>query len=101
VGAESFRDYFSGSTAQEAFDNAVKEAQHYHGHGGYTGTIAEKDSFQMATSKILSNEEANHLADELENTTFSDKWGPAGCIQINSSQNSFNKTFMFFGWASS
>jgi len=31
-----------GKTAQEAFDAAVAQARHEYGHGGYTGTIAEK-----------------------------------------------------------
>ena len=33
--------------AQSAFQHAVKEAAWDHGHSGYTGTIAEKDSFEM------------------------------------------------------
>lgn len=31
-----------GATAAEAFNAARAEAQYEHGHGGYTGTIAEK-----------------------------------------------------------
>ena len=35
----------SGATAKEAFNSAVDHALYEHGHGGYTGTIAEKDTF--------------------------------------------------------
>lgn len=36
----------------EAFNSEVSSAQHYHGHGGYTGTIAEKDGYEDITDKI-------------------------------------------------
>ena len=47
MGAEVFESYAQGATAAEAFHNAVNEAQYLHGHGGYTGTIAEKSSFVL------------------------------------------------------
>lgn len=45
MGAASFRSINAGDTAADAFDQAVAEALHEYGHGGYTGTIAEKDGF--------------------------------------------------------
>lgn len=47
MGAEMFTTQAAGNTAEEAFRNAIKDALHWHGHGGYTGTIAEKDSFEL------------------------------------------------------
>ncbi len=48
MGAEGFTTFAKGRTAKEAFEKAVTEAQYEYGHGGYTGTIAEKEhSFKM------------------------------------------------------
>jgi hypothetical protein len=45
MGATTFTDAQVGTTADEAFRAAVRGAQYEYGHGGYTGTIAEKSSF--------------------------------------------------------
>lgn len=45
MGANTFWMISEGKTASEAFAAAVREARHMHGHGGYTGTIAEKNDF--------------------------------------------------------
>lgn len=45
MGATDFTDIGNGSSAAEAFRSLVEAALHVHGHGGYTGTIAEKDGF--------------------------------------------------------
>lgn len=45
MGATNFETTATGKTAREAFLNAVNEAHYWHGHGGYTGTIAEKPGF--------------------------------------------------------
>ncbi len=83
-----------GSTAALAFRAAVDEARHEFGHGGYTGTIAEKRDFVVLAvpkgrdaKEYSGSEEALDLVD--------DKWGPAGCVQIAPN------VWAFFGWASS
>ena len=45
MGANHFFTYATGKTIDEAFNTAVVEARHWHGHGGHTGTIAEKHEF--------------------------------------------------------
>lgn len=45
MGATNFETTATGKTAREAFLNAVNDAHYWHGHGGYTGTIAEKPGF--------------------------------------------------------
>lgn len=45
MGADTFEIFGYGKTAREAFSAAREDAQYEHGHGGYTGTIAEKDSY--------------------------------------------------------
>ena len=101
MGSDRFRSYSSGKTPEEAFIKAVKKAKYDYGHHGYSGTIAEKDSFQLATLNLLSDEEANVLADNLELSTFFDKWGPAGCIPLESKSEEGYCEYLFFGWASS
>lgn len=48
MGATTFSTYGYGKTAQDAFRQAVEQAQWDYGHGGYTGTIAEKHSYVVA-----------------------------------------------------
>lgn len=47
MGSDTFGVYSVGKDPKEAFDAAVSSAQYDYGHAGYTGTIAEKDSFTM------------------------------------------------------
>ena len=47
MGADNFKTTAVAPTARKAFALAVKEAQYEYGHGGYTGSIAEKDSFVL------------------------------------------------------
>lgn len=42
MGATNFSTVAAGKTAAEAMRAAVEEAHWWHGHGGYSGTIAEK-----------------------------------------------------------
>jgi len=95
MGANTFTTHARGNTAKEAFDNAVTDAKYYSGHGRYTGTIAEKGSFVMI--EVPEGETPFQYAEKLideDDQRVSDKWGPAGCIQLN------DKEYLFFGWAS-
>jgi len=95
MGATTFMTRSRGGSAKEAFRDAVEEARWEEGNGGYTGTIAEKDSFVMITndSDIPDNEYANMLINN-EDPRVDDKWGPAGCIKAD------DGSYLFFGWAS-
>jgi hypothetical protein len=87
----------SGKTAREAFNSAINEAQCERGHGGYTGTIAEKTSYVMiklpAEYEKRPREYASKLFDNAD-SRIDNKWGPAGCFDLG------NGDYMFFGWAS-
>lgn len=95
MGAHSFVTVAKGESAQDAFNQAVSDAQYENGHGGYTGTIAEKSEFRMVT--------VPHGVDPLkyaEQSIFDhplsrDKWGPAGCVDLGDGR------FAFFGTAPS
>ena len=98
MGACNFDVVGHGKTAKTAFKKARAEALKAFGDRGYTGTIAEKDSFlevklspEVIADKKLFWAKINELLDSDE---FEDKWGPAGCVKIADGQ------FFFFGWAS-
>jgi hypothetical protein len=95
MGADVFMITATGVSARDAFTNARQEALHYSGHGGYTGTIAEKDSFNVITLK--EGLEPHKYADELidnRDPRIDNKWGPAGCFDLGGGR------YLFFGWAS-
>lgn len=102
MGACTFAVVEKGKSAQDAFDRATAGARYEYGHGGYTGTIAEKDEFVMIkpdqdTTNWL-NVDFSNFADKLiehEDPRIDDKWGPAGCIDMGGGK------YLFFGWASS
>jgi hypothetical protein len=103
MGASEFFTTSFGDTAQAAFRSAVEEAQYESGHGGYTGTIAEKDDFKLASSELFETREAamDFASKKMEddNHFCQDKWGPAGCVRFKGKDA---KTwYLFFGWASS
>jgi len=95
MGATTFECEARGSTAQGAFDLAVKEAQHDYGHSGYTGTIAEKETFVQIPLPEGADPfvYADSLVDSYDER-IEDKWGPAGCFDLG------DGLFYFFGWAS-
>jgi hypothetical protein len=96
MGASDFCVKGSGKTAKEAFNAAVEDARYEHGHSGYTGTIAEKDSFKMISvpDGIDPVEYAYQLLEE-DDDRIADKWGSAGCIKLGDDK------WLFFGYASS
>lgn len=104
MGACEFFTTATGKGAQDAFQNAVRDAQYECGHGGYTGTIAEKGSFVIIN--VPEGKKPWDYADELINAgdpRIDDKWGPAGCIQLGAPKGAKDDTvgrYLFFGWAS-
>ncbi len=97
MGGTTFMIRVKGKSADAAFRAAVKDAQHEHGHGGYTGTIAEKSSFVTfvgpVDKSVTPEAYAGAMLDD-ENSQVYDKWGPAGCIKVAEGE------YLFFGWAS-
>jgi hypothetical protein len=105
MGACDFYYRQRDKTAREAFRRAVEDAQWEYGHGGYSGTIAEKGSFVMIHSEEVTSHDtaydyASRLIEECDRRIW-DKWGPAGCIEIPDSEKDGTKEFLFFGMASS
>ena len=99
MGATDFINFGVGSDAKEAFSTLVSSAKYENGHGGYTGTIAEKSSFVMitppSTVDVSDKRQVRDYIDTLlddDESSISDKWGPAGCIKTA-------EGYYFFGWA--
>ncbi|MGW1976699.1 hypothetical protein [Streptomyces sp. NPDC001889] len=98
MGACDFITTGSGGDAGRAFLTARQDAAWEHGHGGYTGTIAEKDSFVLVADGPMSPAAAEEYAVHLLNTDderIRAKRGPAGAIPVD------DGTWLFVGCASS
>ena len=97
MGAEVFACSAKGKDANEAFSVARADALYAHGHNGYTGSIAEKSSFRLVPlhESVIKDQTTFILKIEsLIDNEFSDKWGPAGCVELKEGE------YYFFGWAS-
>jgi hypothetical protein len=96
MGAQDFMQKSKGKTAREAFDNAVQQAQYDFGHAGYTGSMAEKSDYVLIP--VPDGKDPVEFAHDLiayDDERISDKWGPAGCVEIAKGE------YIFVGWASS
>ncbi|HUU87658.1 MAG TPA: hypothetical protein VMX17_07900 [Candidatus Glassbacteria bacterium] len=103
MGANTFFQSSDGKNTLEAFNFAKKDAYYDFGHRGYTGSLAEKDSYELISDEVMETiEEAMVLAEKLIDECderIDDKWGPAGCIKFKTEKG--NVSYLFFGWASS
>ena len=97
MGAQEFETIGHGSTVQEAFGNAKEEAFYEYGHSGYTGTIAEKNSFSIIPCGMTPREVQSKMDACMQdyNHFTQNKWGAAGAIKLS------KNTWLFFGCASS
>jgi hypothetical protein len=119
MGATNFSTEVIGRSAEVAFKLIVEHARHEYGHGGYSGTIAEKDDFVMirdTPEDVLKRDVNNEISPwnlqdlrsadpkrqrigvagalmDLDDDRISDKWGPAGCIELEPGR------YLFFGYA--
>jgi hypothetical protein len=87
MGGTTFETYAYGRTPKEAYEAAVADAIYEYGHQSYSGTIKEKDGYVLidvpSKWKGKEDEYADHLIQESDRR-ISDKWGPAGCILLES-----------------
>ena len=110
MGAEIFYTRVKGNSAGEAFKQEREHACYENGHGGYTGTIAEKGDYTMSNKPkdydadewVDMVEKFDADLDECENykalqkdyEVYCDKWGDALCVPTEDG-------FIFCGCASS
>ncbi|MFH8635544.1 hypothetical protein [Streptomyces goshikiensis] len=100
MGAITFFDIVIGDDADKAFNQIRDEALHEHGHGGCSGSIAEKDDYVVIDDVRRSQANALNWARELiaaNDPRIDNKWGPAGALPLTTptAQNGW----LFFGWA--
>ncbi|MFD1588512.1 hypothetical protein ACFR9U_16155 [Halorientalis brevis] len=115
MGAASFFTYGFGETAKQAFQAAQEHAEYMHGHGGYTGTIAEKHGFTVIPKSEHKGKQKRKYAGQLltaRDERVDDKWGPAGAINVSGTKEAKNyrarkglegkhgDVWLFFGMAS-
>lgn len=85
MGAVTFEQYVDGTDIDDAFREGRSAAADEHGHGGYSGTLAEKDDYVVITRTLMTLDDAVDLADTLlvrADPRIGDKWGPAGAIPV-------------------
>ena len=123
MGASEYKRVGKGKTAKAAFDRLVEKAQWEHGHGGYSGTIAEKHSMvefqrpkgmRRATviqaindlGRIMHDDDGNLITAPVQakypklpiaamSEVYEDKWGPSLAIELAKGE------YIFAGFASS
>ena len=109
MGATTFYNQAKGTSPKAVFKQEREEAQWEYGHGGYSGTIAEKSGFSMSRkpSDIDADEwiemvdgfdsedkDQEHYYDlKRDFNIYDDKWGDALCVPTEDG-------FIFCGWAS-
>ncbi|MGW0897667.1 hypothetical protein ACWD0G_11830 [Streptomyces goshikiensis] len=100
MGAITFFEIVIGDDVDKAFNQIRDEALREHGHGGCSGSIAEKDDYVVIDDVRRSQAHAIGQAMELisaNDPRIDDKWGPAGALPLTTptAQNAW----LFFGWA--
>lgn len=115
MGSTTFYIYNYGKNAKEAFLRSVESARYEYGHGGYTGTIAEKNEYKIIPPSEHKGKNKERYAEKLIDKCdyrVDDKWGPAGAIRVTGKdEQMWKKRFgiqgkkgmqiwLFFGWAS-
>ena len=123
MGASEYMNAGKGKTAQVAFDKVTENARWNHGHGGYSGTIAEKYSMvefprpkgmRRATvlkavrdlGRIGFDDDGNAKTATVQakypklriaamSEVYEGKWGPSLAIELSKGE------YLFAGFASS
>lgn len=103
MGASVFDQIAFGKDAKEAFAHGHEQACYEHGHGGYSGSLAEKAEVVVIEERPMPLAEARAMAAGLVqqgDPRIDDKWGPAGAIRLEDVDGSPGQRWLFFGWAS-
>lgn len=91
MGACCFENYSKILDPKKAFDDIHESALYENGHGGYSGTIAEKSRYETRSAPLTSNKAKEFIYGkddyDSENENFGDiensvKWGDAFHVPI-------------------
>lgn len=80
AGATDFYVFVKNKNPKRAFQEAVDDARYESGHGGYSGSIAEKDGFTIRKRDPMSMSAARAFANK--DIDRNDKWGPAFAVPV-------------------
>ncbi|MEU9120013.1 hypothetical protein AB0C96_09150 [Streptomyces sp. NPDC048506] len=100
MGAIEFFTTATGLDLDTAFSTARDEAAWERGHGGYTGTVAEKGEVTLFDEPRRGEAAALARAEELiraGDPRIDDKWGPAGALPLTT--DSGDEGWLLFGFA--
>lgn len=91
MGSANFRTINNGVNAEAAFDQAVAEAFDEYGYEGYTGSIAEKDSFVIVHLPL--HAEAELVVGALDLSQFGDSPYPTDREEAAAAKTLLNAYF--------
>ena len=107
MGAKPFIEWTIGRTASESYWDAFERAKAEHGNGGYTGTIAETDGYELLPLEAVDPADIESVKKRIDvlidnagcSGLVCEKWGPAGCFDLGpyKALSSLNR-YVFFGW---
>jgi len=85
AGAAEFSHFVKGTDPGKLFRELVDHARHESGHGGYSGTIAEKPGFKIRSRTPMSMAAARNFVDK--DIDKNDKWDDAFAVPISESKD--------------
>ena len=115
MGAHSIDGILAGQNLRDAYDEAVKDALHYHGHDPYNGTISTTNGtkrfrgevpecFKTAIVKPWGEhtEEEREAINKIEDAALnqSEKWEEVVVIEVAPDKDG-TRRWWFCGWAAS
>lgn len=102
MGALPFLTVTDGVDVAQTFCEAVEQAQYAYGHAGYSGSLAEKESYVVIEATPMTEDVAKSMAERLINADdarIAAPRGPAGAIAVTNGAE--HTGWLFFGWAPS
>lgn len=116
MGADPFYVCGFGEDVDDAFCTVVERERRKHGQGGYSGTIADKNSVELIPDDEHKGKQKMKFAEDLVadgDERIKEKRGPAGAIDISGTKRAKNyrerrrvkgkhgNVYLFFGFAPS
>lgn len=105
MGATNFRAFAESESAEQAYAQLVREAQHERGHEGYNGTISTTHGFTVIQAKPVTVLDANKIeaaewAKEESGTERPrfEKWGKCCAVRVVDATRKLDG-WLFFGLA--
>ena len=84
AGGDSFQNFGKGTDPSRIFRELQSDARYDRGSGGYSGTISEKDGFELRSRTPMSMRSAREFASK--DMDHNDKWGPAFAVPVAESK---------------